>query len=143
MSADFFIDTNVFLYAVAEESPYAAGATATMGALGDGSASAVTSVTVIEEIWHHELRGRLPGLDGATDAAFMLMRPVLAVTDEILAAALELKVRGLGANDRLHVATCLANGIDTVLTANRAFDGVPGLRRVDPADLAEVRALLR
>jgi hypothetical protein len=30
-----------------------------------------------------------------------------------------------------------------MLTADRGFDGAPGLRRVDPADLPEVRALLR
>jgi predicted nucleic acid-binding protein len=43
----------------------------------------------------------------------------------------------------VHVATCQVNGIETILTADRGFDGVPGLRRVDPADLSEVRTLLR
>jgi predicted nucleic acid-binding protein len=142
VSAPFFVDTNVFVYAVAEDSPYQAGAAATMEAIGAGRASAVTSVTVIEELWHQELRGRLPGLDGAAEAAFVLMRPVLDVTGEVLDRAFDLKVRGLGANDRIHVATCLVNGLDTVLTADRAFDSAPGLRRVDPADLAEVRRLL-
>jgi predicted nucleic acid-binding protein len=103
-----------------------------MEALGARTASAVTSVSVIEELCHQELRGRLPGLDGVADAAFILMRPVLALTDEIVAAAFDLEVRGLGANDRIHVATCHANGIETVLTADRGFDAAPGLRRVDP-----------
>ena len=40
------------------------------------------------------------------------------------------------------VATCHAHGISTVLTADRGFDAVPGLHRVDPADLPEVRTLL-
>jgi predicted nucleic acid-binding protein len=143
MSAAFFIDTNVFVYAVAEDSPYQAAATETMEALGAGRASAAaTSVTVIEELWHQELRGRIPGLEGAAESVFTLLRPVLAVTEEIVAAALDLKVRGLGANDRIHIATCHANGIDTILTADRAFDAAPGLRRVDPADLPEVRTLL-
>ncbi|HST67326.1 MAG TPA: type II toxin-antitoxin system VapC family toxin [Mycobacteriales bacterium] len=143
MSGPFFIDTNVFIYAVAEDSPYQAAAAETMEALGAGrAAAAATSVTVVEELWHQELSGRIPGLDGAADSVFTLMRPVLAVTDDILAAALDLKVRGLGANDRVHVATCHANGIDTILTADRGFDAAPGLRRVDPADLAEVRQLL-
>ncbi|HEY6749375.1 MAG TPA: type II toxin-antitoxin system VapC family toxin [Mycobacteriales bacterium] len=143
MSAAFFIDTNVFVYAVAEDSPYQAAAAETMEELGAGRASsAATSVTVIEELWQQELRGRIPGLDDAAESVFTLMHPVLAVTEEILAAAFELKVRGLGANDRVHVATCHANGIDTILTADRAFDNAPGLHRVDPADLAEVRTLL-
>jgi predicted nucleic acid-binding protein len=142
VNAAFFIDTNIFVYAVAEESPHQAGAAATIEALGAGTASAVTSVTVIEELWHLELRGRVPGLDGVADAAFTLMRPVLAVTDEVVEAAFRLKVAGLDANDRIHVATCQAHGISTVLTAERGFDAVPGLRRVDPADLPEVRTLL-
>lgn len=142
MRAAFFIDANVFVYAVAEDSPYEAGAAATLEALGAGTASAVTSAAVIEELWHLELRGRVPGLEGVADAAFTLMRPVLAVTDEIVAAAFDLKLRGLGANDRIHVATCHAHGISTVLTADRGFDAAPGLHRVDPADLPEVRTLL-
>jgi predicted nucleic acid-binding protein len=142
MSAAFFIDTNVFVYAVAEDSAYQAGSAETMEALGAGMASAATSATVIEELWQLELRGRLAGLDGAADAAFTLMRPVLAVTDEIVAAAFALKAGGLGANDRIHAATCAAHGIRTMLTADRGFDSVPGLRRVDPADLPEVRTLL-
>jgi predicted nucleic acid-binding protein len=142
VSAAFFIDANVFVYAVAEDSPYEAGAAATLEALGAGTASAVTSAAVIEELWHLELSGRVPGLEGVADAAFTLMRPVLAVTDEVVATAFSLKAGKLGANDRIHLATCLVNGISTVLTADRGFDDVPGIRRVDPADLAEVRTLL-
>lgn len=143
MSAAFFIDTNVFVYAVAEDSPYQVATAEIMEALGAGRATAAaTSVTVIEELWHQELRGRIPGLDDAAESVFTLMHPVLAVTEEIVAAAFELKVRGLSANDRIHVATCHAYGIDTILTADKAFDAAPGLRRVDPADLPEVRTLL-
>jgi predicted nucleic acid-binding protein len=142
MSARFFIDTNVFVYAV-RESEYQPGAAATLEALGAGTTSAVTSTAVVEELWHLELSGRIPELDGVTEAVFTLLRPALAVTDEIVAAAFGVKSRALGTNDRVHVATCQVNGIATILTADRGFDPVDGLRRVDPADLPEVRALLR
>jgi len=136
-----FLDTNVFLYA-GSDSPYRKGSALVVGALGDGALVAATSAAVIEELWHLELSGRIPGLDGVTRAAFQLMRPVLAVTDDIVAAALELAPSKLGANDRIHVATCHAHGIPTVLTADRAFDTAPDLRRIDPADLPAVEALL-
>jgi predicted nucleic acid-binding protein len=141
MSTAFFIDTNVFVYAV-RESEQQAGAAATLEALGAGRARAVTSTAVVEELWHLELSGRIPELAGGTEAVFTLLRPVLSVTDEIVAAAFDVKVRGIGANDRMHIATCQLNDIGTILTADRTFDGVPGLRRVDPADLPEVRTLL-
>jgi uncharacterized protein len=141
VSAAFFLDTDVFVYAV-RDSEQQAGAAATLEALGAGRARAVTSAAVIEELWHLELSGRIPELAGATEAVFTLLRPVLPVTDDVVAAALDVKVRGLGANDRMHVATCLLNDITTILTADQAFDAVPGLRRVDLADLPEIRALL-
>lgn len=141
MSAAFFIDTNVFVYAV-RESDAQAGAAATLAALGAGTTSAVTSAAVLEELWHLELRGRIPELQGVTEAVYTLLRPVLDVTDEIMATALGIEVKELGANDRVHLATCMANDVPTILSGDRGFDAAPGIRRVDPADLSEVRMLL-
>lgn len=141
MSTPFFIDTNVFVYAV-RESEAQPGAAATLAALGSGSTAAVTSTAVLEELWHLELKGRMPELAGVTEAVYTLLRPVLGVTDEIMGAALRITTGGLGANDRVHLATCMANGVPTILSGDRGFDDAPGLRRVDPADLPEVRALL-
>lgn len=138
----FFLDTNIFVYA-ATESPYRDGATAVVEALGEDAVGATTSAAVIEELWHLELSGRVPGLSGVTDAAFTLVRPVLSVTDDIVAAALVAELpRSLGANDRIHVATCRANTIDTILTADQGFEHTPRLRWVDLADLPAVQALI-
>lgn len=49
---------------------------------------------------------------------------------------------GLGANDRVHVATSRANDIPAIVSADRAFDGVPGLRRIDTLDTAAVGRLI-
>lgn len=137
-----FLDTNVFVYA-AGESDYQPGASTVIRALGAGSVAATTSVTVLEELWHLELSGRIEGLSGVTRAAHTLVRPALAVTDEILAVALARGAVGrLGANDLLHVATCQAHGIAAIVTADRAFDAAHDLRRVDPGDLPAVVRLL-
>jgi predicted nucleic acid-binding protein len=141
MSARFFIDTTVFVYAV-RESDAQPGAAATLAALGAGTAEAVTSAAVLQELWRLELKGRIPELAGVTEAVFTLLRPVLAVTDDIMETAFGLRVREIGANDRVHLATCMANGVSTILSGDRGFDAAPGIRRVDPADLAEVRQLL-
>ena len=57
--------------------------------------------------------------------------------------ALSLDAAHLGANDRLHAGTCLAHGIDVVLTADRDFDEVAGITRIDPLDPAAVGGLVR
>ena len=137
----FFIDTNVFVYAV-RETDAQPGAAATLEALGAGTAAAVTSTAVLEELWHLELTGRIPELAGLTEAVFTLLRPVLDVTDEIMRVAFGLRVKEIGANDRVHLATCMTNGVSTTLSGDSGCDAAPGIRRVYPADLPEVRALL-
>ncbi len=42
----------------------------------------------------------------------------------------------LSPRDAIHAAVVLTNGLEGIVSADRAFDGVPGLVRFDPADLA-------
>jgi predicted nucleic acid-binding protein len=102
----------------------------------------VTSTAVLEEVWQIELSAKAGDISGLTQAAYDAHTP-LPVTDETVAFALSLDADALGANDRIHVATCLQNGIDTIVTADAGFDGVRGIRRVDPLDSRAVRRLLR
>ncbi|MBA2566640.1 MAG: type II toxin-antitoxin system VapC family toxin [Thermoleophilaceae bacterium] len=111
-------------------------------AIARGDLQAGTSVAVLEEVWHLELRGRPRGLAGVTADAYRLFTPVLSVTDEILSGALALEADGLGANDRIHVATCTANGIDTIISADAAFDSIGDVRHIDPGDAAAVQRLI-
>jgi predicted nucleic acid-binding protein len=136
-----FLDANVFVYA-RTDSQYREGSAVLLGAVAEDPGLAATSTAVLEEVWHLELSGRVNGLAGVTKAAYTLTRPVLAVTDDILELALSLPTSKLGANDRLHAATCLRHDIDVIATADRAFDDTGSLRRVDPADVPAVRALL-
>lgn len=111
-------------------------------AIARGDLEAGTSVAVLEEVWHLELRGRPRGLGGVTADAYRLFTPLLSVTDEILSRALALDADALGANDRIHVATCGANGIETIVSADAAFNSVGDVRRIDPSDAAAVERLL-
>ncbi|HST41097.1 MAG TPA: type II toxin-antitoxin system VapC family toxin [Conexibacter sp.] len=76
------------------------------------------------------------------ERAYRLFTPLLPVTDEIFSSALALDESPLGADDRVHVGTCLAHGIETIVTADRGFDAARAIRRVDPANARAVRRLL-
>jgi len=143
-----FLDVNVFVYAArdpdaAEPAPPAHDL---ILAVAGERLDAATSTAVLEELWHLELRGRPAGLSGATRAAYRLMTPLLPVTDATVASALEVELEldldGLGANDRVHVAACLENGIETIVTADSGFEDASGLRRIDPLDARAMRELL-
>ena len=138
----FFVDANVVVYSSARDSPYRDACVATMTAIARGEAEGRTSSAVLEEVWHLELSGRLRGFEGATARAYAALGPLLPVTDEAFRRALGLDAPALGANDRLHVATCVAHGIELVVTADRGFDSVAELRRIDPLDGPALAALL-
>ena len=137
----FFVDANVLLYAAVECEQRGACAEV-LRAVVEG-ADGRTSVAVLEEVWHVERSGRLGTLGGLAERAYRLFSPLLPVTDEAFGKALALDAPKLGANDRLHVETCHINGIESIVTADRGFDGVRGIRRVDPLDAAARRRLLR
>lgn len=102
----------------------------------------VTSTAVLEEVLHVELRTTTLDLRGVAGLAYGMLTPLLSVTDEVMKVALELGVPALGANDRVHVATCRLNQIEVIVSSDRGFDALEGLRRVDPLDADAVAALV-
>lgn len=137
----FFVDANVLIYS-AVDSEFREPCLEILEAIARRDAEGRTSTAVIEEVWHVELSGKAGALDGLAERVYTLFTPLLAVTDETVRLALSLEAPRLGTNDRLHVGTCVAHEIDVVVTADRGFDGVRGLRRVDPLDTRARRRLL-
>ena len=138
----FFVDANVLVYS-AIDSDYTAPCADVIAAVAAGEVEGRMSTAVLEEVWHLELSGRLGEAAGLALTAYTTFTPLLVITDDTLARALELDAEGLGANDRIHVATCLENGIDTIVTADAGFEGVRGLRCIDPLDAQAVSRLLK
>jgi predicted nucleic acid-binding protein len=136
----FFVDTNIVIYA-AMDGPYRPSCLRILEAAAHG-AEARTSTAVLEEAWHVELSGRAGNLTGLAAGTYTVFTPLLAVTDEIVDAALHLRAASVGADDRIHIATCALNGIDTIVSADAGFDGVRGIRRVDPLDARAMARLL-
>ena len=61
---------------------------------------------------------------------------IFEFTEEVLLRSLALirdhqTIRG---RDAVHAATALTHGIETIISPDHAFDGIPGLRRQDPED---------
>ena len=137
----FLVDANIVLYA-AIPSEYRAACLEVLTAVAAGRADGKISTAVLEEVWHLELSGRVGPIRGLADRAYRAFTPLLPVTDDIVARALRLDARGLGANDRIHVATAVANGIETIVSADTDFDRVRAIRRVDPLDERAVTRLL-
>lgn len=137
----FFVDANAILYS-AVEGPARESSLRVLEAIADGTCDGRTSPLVLEEVWH-VAEQLYPGrLEGLVAHALSIFSPLLPVTEADVVHALALEVSALDANDRLHLGTCASHDIDVVLTADRAFDGVAGVERVDPLDEQAVDRLL-
>lgn len=128
-----FVDVHVIVYG-RSIGDYRQPCLEILAAIARSEAVGRTSTAVMEELWHLELSGKAGDLDGVTRDAYTLFTPLLPTTDEAFHHALALDTPRLGANDRLHVGTCLTQGIDTILSADAGFDDVPGIIRIDPLD---------
>ena len=137
----FFIDANVIVDS-ASLSGRQAACKEIIRAIAGGEVDGRTSTAVLEEVWHLELSGKAGPIQGVTARAYTTFSPLLPVTDEVFRDAMAVEGPRLGANDRIHVATALANEIDLIVSSDSEFDGVPGLRRVDPLD-ARAQGLLQ
>lgn len=137
----FFVDANVIVYSVVD-GPGRQSCLRVLEAIAAGEARGRTSPAVLEEVWHVVLRHYPGELGGLLESALQIFAPLLPVTEEDLVGALALADSPLDTNDRLHLGTCMTNEIDTILTADRAFDGVGSVKRVDPLDPNAVERLL-
>ena len=137
----FFVDANILVYS-ASASRYRSPCLEVLGAIAAGTADGKTSPAVLEEVWFLELSAKLGDLRGLTRRSYTALAPLLSVTDEIFLAAMSLRAPNLGANDRIHAATCLKGGIPTILSADAGFDGIAGLHRVDPLNERARKSLI-
>ena len=134
-----FIDTAVFMYAGGADHPMRHPCQVILRSVASGELVATTSTEVVQEILHRFLSIRRPqtGVEMANDVLDMFA-PVLPVTHALMRRLPTLihLYPGLSARDLLHVATCIAEGIDTIVSPDRGFDQVREIRRLDPAEVA-------
>jgi predicted nucleic acid-binding protein len=133
-----FVDTAVLMYAAGGEHPLRPSCRALLRRIGDGDLEAVISTEVVQEVLHRFTRiGRPAEGTALARAALDLFAPVLPITHATMRRVPDLVDRHptLAARDLVHVATCQAEGISDIVSPDHGFDAVPGLRRLDPADL--------
>lgn len=139
-----FVDTAVIMYAGGRDHPLRAASRRLLRAVVAGDLAGVTSAEVIQEILHRFTGGGQPQMGAAMARhALDVFAPVLPVTHAVMARMPDLvhEHPTLAARDLVHVATCEAEDIPTIVSPDRAFDAVGWLARVDLADEAAITQL--
>ena len=134
-----FLDTAVLMYAAGGAHPLRDPCRRVLRQVADGELEAVTSAEVVPEILHRYTRiGRAATGAALARASLDLLAPVPPLTHALMRRLPDLVERypDHAARDLVHVATCLHEGIREIISPDRGFDGVDGIRRIDPADFA-------
>lgn len=140
----FLFDTSVFIYALGGEHPYREPCRAALRDLQHGLLAGEASVELIHELAYVRAR-RTPDRAAAAQSARQARRscPLHTVTPHDIDRALDLwcEHERLDMRDAIFAAQALNRDIDAILSPDRAFDGIAGLQRIDPADAAGVAGL--
>ncbi|GMA33161.1 type II toxin-antitoxin system VapC family toxin [Litorihabitans aurantiacus] len=128
-----FLDTAVLALAVGGEHPLRTACRGYLEGAARGEIEIHVSVEAVQELLFHRMRrgGRSDAVELVRDVRELCH--VHEFDDAVLARAIDLVGRSaLGGRDAVHAATALGSGFAEIVTPDRDFDGVPGLRRRAP-----------
>ena len=138
------LDTTVLVYAVGDDHELREPARTIVEAVESGTVQATTTVEAIQEFVHIRARRRDRADAAALGRAYVtLLSPLLRPGEEDLVGGLRLFERqeALGTFDAVLAASAIAARAEALISADRSFGGVRGLRWVDLSG-DEVAALL-
>lgn len=137
-----FVDANVLMYSRSRDASWSSGAGEALRECASNW-SMFTDNEVCHEILHHLRRvGRgheAPGV--LTDLHDALAGEIESTSyaDVAYAAALSNRFAGASTGDLIHLAVMHRRGCAAILSADRDFDSLPGIRRLDPFNIASWR----
>jgi hypothetical protein len=140
-----FLDANVPIYAVGRDHPYREPCARILSMVAAHPRAFVTDVEVLQELMHRYIGSRrwAEGGSEALQRFGELMSGRIEpfyVGDIELAAMLADAYPDIAARDLLHAAAMRRLGIERIISADRDFDRLPGVTRLDPADVDDWEA---
>lgn len=134
----YYLDANIFIYANNPDDPYYRACSGVLKAVALKNKMAVTSTETIQEIIFYSQKFK------DVDAGIYIAKEILKIVPRILPVDLKVvhkyitlvgEYPKMDSRDSLHVAVCLSNGITSIISVDKGFDGVKEINRIDPAGL--------
>ena len=129
------LDANILMYAAGAEHPHKAPSVRFLERVAQGEVEAVLDTESLQEILHrYRALGRWVEGRRVYDLARRLFPEILPITAPIVDQGRRLMDRHerLSARDAVHAAVVFAHRREAICSYDRDFDGVRGLRRIEP-----------
>ena len=133
------LDTNVVIYARGMQSPYRAPCIAILDDARERPDVYGMDVEALQEVLdvYNRRRQRPKGVEVVEDLLTLFSDPLPITAREIeQATGLLRRHDALSPRDAIHAAVVLTHGLEGIVSADDDFDGVTGLTRFDPLELA-------
>ena len=127
------VDSNVPMYLVGAAHPHKTDAQRLLERLAVDNRRLVSDAEVLQEILHRYVAiGRRDAIQPAFEALLSIVDDVFPITVATLERARDVVLGSttISARDAIHVAAMQQHGIEEILSFDRGFDGVAGIRRV-------------
>ncbi len=133
------LDANVVIYSLGREHPYREPCRAIINQSERRSHDYAVNAEMPQEIlnvfWNK--RDIEMGIEVVNRLLSLFPNPIPITGAEVaLATQLIGQVQRLSARDAIHVAVVMIHGLEGIVSTDKDFDHVPGLRRYDPLDMA-------
>jgi predicted nucleic acid-binding protein len=128
-----FVDSNIPMYLVGGDHPHKVDAQRLLERCVAARQRLVTDAEVLQEILHRYVAiNRREAIAPACEALLAVVDDVFPIDVDLVLRARELVLahREVSARDALHVAVMEHHDIDEILTFDRGFEAMPGIRRV-------------
>lgn len=136
MPTSFYLDSNVFMYAAGKEHPFKKPCASIIDTVAKGSLVVFTGTEVFQEILYRyfALDKRAEGIELCGQG--LKICEVLPVGSEDIKKAISLcrAYSFLNSRDALHAALMINHGISTLISADKHFDSLDEIKRVDPSE---------
>lgn len=140
----FLYDTSIFIYALGGEHPYREPCRSIVERATAGELQGEASADLLQEVMHQRLRrtgDRAIAARSARNVIKLVWLHPLEPDDVQRGIDLFEAYPDLDARDAVFAALAINRGIDAILATDRAFDGIDGIERIDPADERAVDTL--
>lgn len=141
MNSAIFIDANIPFYASGREHAYKEPCIQVLKTAAKRPLLFVTDAEVLQELLHRYLTSDRWALGKEViwrfaEVMHSRIEPIRG-EDVQLAASLADHHPRMSSRDLIHAAVMQRLGSDRIVTADTDFDGLPGVTRLDPADVAD------
>jgi predicted nucleic acid-binding protein len=128
------IDANVVIYAAGKTHPLQEEARRVLDRIAEGTLHANTDAEVLQEILHvyDGRRERRKGFDTVDDLLVLFPNPIPIGREEVETARDLMRAYSfLGARDAIHAAVVQTHDLEGIVTADKVFDRIRGVKRFD------------